>query len=130
MTRNGKSVPGQNGLKVRPSGNKKDAAPFLAAARLKMPGPLTAIIEAQSNSSGRFGIAWREQGQSDFPGEQVVWIDHESSPKMVSHELKIPTRQTVIHVRLLLPGGGAEIGQIAFFGEHQKPIRRWSFRDR
>ncbi|MDP6558483.1 MAG: hypothetical protein QGG71_27755, partial [Pirellulaceae bacterium] len=101
--------------------------PFIAASRLELPIPLQATVRLRSETGGVAGIAWREQGQDDFPRNQVVSFDCPASQQSTQHTVKLPARGTVIQLRLLLPPAGADVTRIEVVDDKQDSIKVWQF---
>jgi uncharacterized sulfatase len=115
-------------LQIRPkAGGPQKPRPFIARARLNLPADVTAAVRLRTHQSGSAGFAWREEGQTDFPPEQLVTFDCPASSQMQEHSVRIPARGKVIHVRLLLPAAGADIERIEFRDASQKPLKTQRF---
>ncbi len=117
----------RNHLEIRPTGAGKHGRPFITASQLHIKGPINASVNLRSLKDGEVGFAWREQGQGDFPGEQVVSFKSAASDEMQRHQVTIPTDAEVIHVRFLLPSDGADIESITFSDKDNQLIQRWNF---
>jgi len=111
----------------RPSLRNARARPFLVAAGLELDGPLTAVVEFRASSDGDVGFAWREQGQRDFTADQVVTRACSPSESWQRCVLPLPVGGQVIHVRLLLPPGGADVRSVEFQDDQHRSLRKWQF---
>lgn len=128
VVRNGTAKLADDALRVRPKGGKgRKRALFIAAARLNLPAASTAVIRLRTSRSGGAGIAWREAGQNDFPAGQVVKFRCEASDEWQQHAVRLPADGKVIHVRLLLPEGGADVESIAFRDTRENVLQSWRF---
>ena len=54
-------------------------------------------------------------------------FDCRKSTELQEHRITVPANGKVIHVRLLLPTGGAEVSSIEFQNESGKPLKSWRF---
>ena len=114
-------------LQIRATNPRTNRRPFIAASRLELPIPLQATVRLRSETGGVAGIAWREQGQDDFPRNQVVSFDCPASQQSTQHTVKLPARGTVIQLRLLLPPAGADVTRIEVVDDKQDSIKVWQF---
>lgn len=112
-------------LQVRPKGGKQH--PFIVASKLMLPPTLSAVVRMRTKSPGKAALAWREEGQPDFLPKQVVTFDCAAATQWQEHRSTIPGHNKVIHVRLLLPAGGAEIQSIEFQDPDGKTLKAWRF---
>lgn len=112
-------------LRVRPVGKKQ--RPFIAAAGLDLPARLTAVVQLRTERAGTAGIAWREVGQREFSSQQVVTFDRPPSTEWQRHRVAISAKNKVIHVRILLPPGGADIRSIVLEDATGKALKIWQF---
>ncbi len=112
-------------LRIRPAGKKQ--RPFMAASGLDLPANSTAVVRLRTAKAGTAAIAWREAGQKDFSPKQVATFTCPKSAEWREHRVAIPATGRVIHVRLLLPSGGADIASIAFADVAGKPLKAWRF---
>jgi uncharacterized sulfatase len=127
LTRGGTAKLGPGGLQVRPAG--AGTRLFIVMARLGLPAQLTAVIRLRPEQAGSGGIAWREAGQKDFSPEQVVKFDCARPGQWQEHRVAIAADGRVIHVRLLLPAGGADIESVEFQDPGGKALKSWRFGD-
>lgn len=112
-------------LHVR-SGRGK-APPFIAANGLQLPARVTVIAQMSVERDSEGHVAWREAGQSDFSKEQVVSFACRASSDPEEYRVTIPAARPVIHVRLILPRGEAEIASITFQDGKGHSVRSWDF---
>ena len=113
-------------LQVRAT--RKRETPFIAAAGLKLPSKTTAVIRMRTATAGQGSIAWRESGQNDFPTEkQKMDFSCRASESPVEYRIPISAGQNVIHVRLILPPGGADLASVEFQNEAGKVVKAWRF---
>ena len=127
VVRGGKALIENGVLKVTPDRGKKQR-PFIAAARFKVPGrKLSAIVRMRVAEAGSGGIAWRHSGQKDFVAGQSVSFKCTESEKPLEYRVPIPATGDVIHLRLLLPSGGANIASIELRNERGRPLKSWRF---
>ncbi len=112
-------------LQVRPAGGKQ--RPFIVAARLDLPGKLTAVVRLRTPKAGAGGFAWRETGQKDFSPAQAVTFNCPASADWREHRIAIPAKKKVIHIRLHLPESGADVQSIEFQDAGGKALKAWRF---
>jgi arylsulfatase A-like enzyme len=112
-------------LRVRPAGTKR--RPFIVASRLDLPAKCVVVVRLRAAKAGKAGVAWRESGQRDFPARQVVAFNVTRPGEWQEHRVAIPGNNRVIHVRLLLPAGGADIESIRFEDATGKVLKTWRF---
>jgi len=112
-------------LRVRPEGKKQH--PFIVVAGLDLPAKLTAVVRLKTERGGRTGFAWREAGQNDFQKEQVVSFDCPKAAEWQEHRVPLPGKNRIIHVRLLLPPGGADVASVEFQDPSGKALKAWRF---
>lgn len=117
-------------LQVRPAqsgAGAKAGRLFVVANGLNLQPPVTAKVRLRAETGGKVGIAWRERGQNDFAAGQVVQCTCVGSPAWQDLTMKIPADKPVIHIRLLLPGSGADVQSFEFQDAAQNVLKRWSF---
>lgn len=113
-------------LHVTPKGTGKQR-PFIACARLSVPGPATGALSVRSTASGSAGFAWRLDGQKDFPPDQVAMFRLPASPDWQDRSIAIPAGGTIIHLRVLLPAGQSDIRRIELTASKGKTAKQWRF---
>ena len=84
-------------------------------------------MRLRTGQAGTAGFAWREAGQKDFPTQQVVLFDCRPSTDWQEYRVTIPATNNVIHVRLLLPAGGADVEAIELQDARGKTRKSWRF---
>ncbi len=112
-------------LRARPSGKKR--RPFIVTAGLNLPPKLKARVRLRTEKPGTAGFAWREVGQKGFSPRQIVTFACPETAGWHEHRVAIPATHTVIHVRLLLPPGGADIESLAFEDATGTTLKEWRF---
>ena len=101
--------------------------PFIACAKLNVPGPAIATLELRSTTGGAAGFAWRTQGQRDFPPGQNVAIQIAASDQWQDIKTEVPAQGQIIHVRVLLPEGESSIRHIGLTGAKGESAKTWLF---
>jgi uncharacterized sulfatase len=101
--------------------------PFIACARLHIPGPAIATLELQSAVGGEVGFAWRTQGQRDFPPDQTRSLPITASDRWQDIEAELPAPGQIIHLRVLLPRGESLIRRIHITGAEGDVAKTWHF---
>lgn len=102
-------------LTVTRAGDGSAKSPlFLARSGLKIAGPAIARITLKSDVGGTAAIAWRTEGDQDFPPANRVTFEIEASDDWQTREIRIPAAGTMIHLRLFLPSDVAQIRDILF----------------
>ncbi len=92
--------------------DKGKQAPFITRSQLKLKGPLTASLDIKSDTAGAGGIAWRMDGDKDFLPANRVAFKVSSDSEWQQLEVPLPAKGKVIHLRLHLPNGSAQIRQL------------------
>jgi len=123
IARNAKLGVRNNTLQVSPQGRRP---PFLVMSKLKYQDAFKAKVQLSNEKPGRLGISWRVQGQKDFTDDQVATIEIPVIPDFQEHEIEVPAKGTVIHVRLLLPPGRTAIRKIQFSSD-DRANNAWNF---
>ncbi len=101
--------------------------PFIACAKLKIRGPVTATLGIRSPTGEKAGLAWRLDGQKDFLPEQAVSVDLPASPGWQEVTAAITARGQIIHLRLLLPDGETDIRRIELKTPKGDAVMQWDF---
>jgi len=91
--------------------DKGKQAPFITRSQLKLKGPLTASLIIKSDTAGAGSIAWRMDGDKDFVPANRVAFKVSSDSEWQKLEVPLPAKGKVIHLRLHLPNGSAQIRQ-------------------
>jgi uncharacterized sulfatase len=87
---------------------------FITRSQLKLAGPVTAKVTFKTSASGQGAIAWRVDGDRDFLPANRVPFEVKASDDWQTHEIKIPAKGSVIHVRVQLPPGPAQFRTLDF----------------
>ncbi len=109
------------------SGEGVKQGPFLACAPLLIPGPAKATVSIRSEKGGPVGIAWRMEGQKDFAAGQTAATEVPASADWTEAAIDVPAQGTIIHVRLMLPGGHSALRRIRLSGAGGQGSREWAF---
>lgn len=87
---------------------------FITRSQLKIAGPVTAGLTFKTTASGQGSIAWRVDGDKDFLPENRIPFEVKASDDWQTHEVHIPAKGHVIHVRVHLPPGPAQFRTLDF----------------
>ena len=115
----------QGALHIKPKANKKQT-PFIVNSGFKVSAPLKVKVSLKA-ASGKASIAWRCEGQKDFLPQQKIALELAASPDWQDCEATLTADTPVIHLRLFLPPGGAEVKKIQFENAKGKPVKIWDF---
>jgi arylsulfatase A-like enzyme len=127
VVRGGKGAVQNGVLHVTPDRGKRQQL-FIAAASFKVPGQkLSAAVRMRVAKAGSAGIAWRQSEQKDFVAGQSVTFKCTESVKPQEYQVQIPATDDVIHIRLLLPPGGADIASVELRDGQGRSLRTWRF---
>ena len=126
IARNGTLAVREGCLQVTPEPSARQA-PFLACARLSLPGPVKATLNLRSATGGSVGFAWRIDGQRDFVPGQRVAVPVNGSDQWQDVQVEIPAEGKIIHLRLLLPQGESAIRHISLTSETGDAVKAWRF---
>jgi len=94
--------------------DKDGKGTFITHSRLKIAGPATAKITLKTAGSGQAAIAWRVDGDKDFPPANRVPFEVQASDDWQTHSITLPARGRIIHVRVHLPAGPAQFRTLDF----------------
>lgn len=108
----------------QPKGRER---PFIACANLNVPGPATVTLQLRSMAGGTAGVAWRTEGQRDFPPGQSVSIQFAGSNEWQDLSLEVPAPDSIIHMRVILPNGETAIRRISLASTRGGDVKRWTF---
>lgn len=125
VSRNCSADTEEGALRIQPNKNKKQS-PFIVNSGFKFPSPLTVKVKLKA-ASGKASIAWRCEDQKDFLPNQKMVLEPEVSPDWQDCEAVIVAKSPVIHLRLFLPHGGAEIQRIQFEDAKGELVKSWDF---
>jgi uncharacterized sulfatase len=101
--------------------------PFIGFNGLRIPGPAIATTSVQAEQGGKLGIAWRLDGQRDFPPSQVVYQNLFASPEFQVVSVDLAAAGRIVHVRLLLPEGASGVKQFELKSSQGNAKRQWRF---
>jgi len=91
------------------SQEKSSQSPFLVRSQLQLQGPLTANITLKASANGAVAMAWRMEGDKDFLPSNTAASDVIGVGEWQAHQIKLPSKGTIIHVRLRLPHGVSQL---------------------
>ena len=114
-------------LQITPQKNARRQRPFLAQPGLKVTGPATVSIDLKSENGGGCSIAWRLDGQKDFPPSQNTSFEIPGKKNWQNFQVKLPDSENIIHLRVILPGGSNAVRRISIEGTTKASSREWSF---
>lgn len=126
IARNSTAVVKDGILHVTPD-SAKAQRPFIACAKLNVPGPVIATVDLRSTTGGQMGFAWRTEGQRDFPPGQRISLQVAASDKWQSLQAELPARGRIIHVRILLPKGTPSVRRIGLTNAKGEAAKLWKF---
>ena len=72
-------------------------------------------------------MAWRLQGQEDFPPIQVTQVEIKGAKEWQEVSMVAPAKGKTIHLRLLLPPGASAVKSIRL--ERGKRSQEWRFQE-
>ncbi len=124
IARNSTATIKAGSLQVRPAGKSR---PFIAIMGLNLPTRIAAVARLKTEQAGTAGFAWRQAGQERFPANQVVTFACRPSTDWQEHCVAIPATNKVIHIRMLLPAGGADVKSIELQDVDGKVLKTWRF---
>lgn len=111
-------------LAVTPERATRNKSPFLVQSGLAWEGPFTASVTLKANTAGAVGVAWRADGQKDFPRDQVARVALEPSEDWQEVRVEVPARGRTIHLRLHLPPGRSEVRDVIL--SHEERRQAWT----
>ncbi len=94
-------------LRLTPDSAAKAA--FITRSQLRIAGPAVARITLKTPASGPAAIAWRTADQPDFIPANRAAFDIPASTDWQTHTVPLPAQGRIIHVRIHLPAGPAEL---------------------
>jgi arylsulfatase A-like enzyme len=113
-----------SGLRMEATGSR----PFLGTAQVKFPGPLTLSLSARSRVGGPGRLAWKLEGQEDFPadGQSTAFV---LPPGAAWHDVIVPLpivgRPVVLRLYLPAETAPVDLREIRFAAGEQS--RSWRF---
>jgi arylsulfatase A-like enzyme len=112
VARGGSLIEKDGVLKLTP--DKGGKGTFITRSQLKIAGPATVKLTLKTAASGAAAIAWRVEDDKDFLPANRVSFEVKASTDWQTHEIPLPAKGSIIHVRVHLPAGGAEFRAIEF----------------
>lgn len=112
IARNGKLTEKDGIFILTPENTKKSA--FITRSGFRLAGPAKVRITLKTASSGTGAIAWRLSDDKDFLPDRRVSFEIKADSEWRTHEIEIPSQGRIIHFRVHLPAGAAEIREIKF----------------
>lgn len=82
---------------------------FITRSGLKLRGPVAAKIVLKTAAAGPASVTWRMDGEKDFLPANRIPFQITAKDDWQTHEITIPATGRIIHVRVHLPAGGAEL---------------------
>lgn len=110
IARGGKLVKKDGVLVLTPEPGGKGT--FITHSQLKIPGPAIVKLTLKTAASGSAAVAWRVDGDKDFLPANRASFEVKTSDDWQTHEVPIPAKGRVIHMRVHLPAGSAEFRTI------------------
>jgi len=95
------------------STDKQAQAPFITRSQLRLKGPLTVSLRIKSESASAGGIAWRMDGDKDFLPANRVAFKVSAESNWQTHEVPLPAKGKMIHLRVHFPPGNTQIQTLA-----------------
>jgi uncharacterized sulfatase len=126
IARNGTAAVKDGTLHITPDKAARQS-PFIACAKLNIPGPAILTLELRSTTGGSAGFAWRIQGQRDFPPDQRVSLEIVATDDLQAIKAEVPAQGQIVHVRVLLPDGESSIRRIGLTGAKGEAAKTWHF---
>ena len=112
IARGGSLIDKEGVLMLTP--DKAGKGTFITRSQLRLAGPVTAKISFKTAASGQGAIAWRVDEDKDFLPTNRVPFEVKASDDWQTHEVQIPAKGRVIHVRVHLPPGPAQFRALDF----------------
>jgi hypothetical protein len=126
LSRNGTAQIRDGVLQVRPAKSSR-SPPFIVMNGLNLPKNVTVVVKLRSEQEDKASFEWRQDGQKEFPGGQVVRFDCGETADLTDHRIAINGTGKLIHIRFRLPATGADVASIEFQNADGKTLRSWSF---
>ncbi len=124
VARNATAEVKDGALHVAPSGKQ---TPFIAFSGLNIPGPAVATASVRTAKGGKVGIEWRLDGQKDFMPGQAAHQDLGPSAEFQDVTVSVPAEGSIIHIRLLLPGGMTDLRRLELNAANGRQVKQWTF---
>lgn len=112
IARNGTVTEKEGILVVTPEEGSKGKSPFLTRAQIKLAAPATARITLKPAGAGEASFVWRTSDEKDFLPANRVSFPLASTDDWQTHEIALPAKGRIIHLRLHLPGGITQVREI------------------
>ena len=112
IARNGTLTENDGVLELTPE-KAGNAAAFITRSGLKLTAPATLKLTLKSATAGATAIAWRIDGDKDFLPANRTTLPVTASDTWQTHEIKLPSTKTIIHVRIHFPEGTTQIREVA-----------------
>lgn len=125
LIRNGQLRQRNGALHLIDSNGKQRFAPFIANNRVEAKGPFSIVVEPVKLPEGEVSVQWREDGQGDFPGGQVVVLTGEGG--VLRGE--ISSKEKIIHLRVRFADGTNVALRSIRLERKSKVLQSWSFTD-
>jgi len=125
LARNGTLAVADGALQLTRERGPNAKPAFLTRSRFQATGPVTATLSLKTSTAGQAAIAWRTAEQKDFAPETRAVFPLAASDDWQTHEVQLPARGTLIHLRLHLPGTTAEVRQFELQPATGKPLPLW-----
>lgn len=128
IPRNSRMTTIADGIRVVPkSGQASAPPPFITVNGIDLPPARAAKVRLRTPDGGPAGLAWREQGQPDFPPGQTVALTCPAGTSWQDYSVELPARGRMIHLRLLLPRTGADINRLTLLDADKRALKTWRF---
>jgi len=85
---------------------------YLIRTGVHSPGPLMLRLQLRAHRPGEGEVQWRQEGESDFRPEHRTRFAVKPDLEWQTCEVGVPTSQTVIHWRIVLPFPTTEIRRV------------------
>jgi arylsulfatase A-like enzyme len=112
LARGGKLIKKDGVLLLTPDQAGKGA--FITRSQFKIAGPAIAKLTLKTATFGPGAIAWRMEGDKDFLPANRVAFEVKASDEWQTHEIALPAKGRIIHVRVHMPAGSAEFRTLEF----------------
>ena len=125
LARNAKAELVDGALRITPTSDQQ--RPFLACAKLRVPGPATATVTIRSADGGQAGFGWRLEGHQDFLPGSVATVTVPGSPDWQEVKAELPAEGSIIHLRVLLPNGPCDVRSVEIRSTKGGAVKTWRF---
>ena len=114
----------EGALRITPSSQK---GPVLVLSKFAVAGRIHRQGATADKRGGRIGVAWRLQGQKDFPPTQVTQVEIKGAKEWQEVSIVAPASGKTTHLRLLLPPGASTVKRIRL--EQGNRSQDWRFQE-